>query len=338
MRTEDFNYHLPTELIAQQPLTQRSASRLLHVDRQERNYTNRAFADIVNLLRDDDVLIMNDSRVLPARLLAAKPTGGKVEIMLERVLNGQQVLAQVRSNRSLKSGAEITLEDDTVVTVQGREGSFHKLHTSGQDWFELFHTLGHMPLPPYIERPDTVTDAERYQTVYAKHDGSVAAPTAGLHFDDSILRRIQAKGVSCYQVTLHVGAGTYQPVRVDDVSTHHMHAEYIEVSDEVANAINAAKANNQRIVAIGTTTVRALETAARSGKIAAFKGDSELFIYPGFKFNVVDALMTNFHLPKSTLLMLVSALADWELIRNAYAHAIEQQYRFFSYGDAMLIE
>jgi len=328
---------LPAELIAQQPLRQRSDSRLLLLDRAHADVRDQAMRDLPVLLRAGDLLVFNDTRVLPARLFAHKASGGKVEVLVERMLDEHNCLAQIRASKTPKADSTLLLEDGSELIVLGREGEFFRLRSSDLPMATLMQKLGHMPLPPYIERPDSVEDLDRYQTVYASKPGAVAAPTAGLHFDQELLKALDRQGVSRVCLTLHVGAGTFQPVRTEQIEDHQMHAEYIEVPQAVCEAVAETKARGGRVIAVGTTSVRSLETAAASGELQPFKGDSRIFIYPGYRFKVVDGMITNFHLPESTLLMLVSAFAGMEAIRSAYAHAVQNRYRFFSYGDAMLI-
>jgi len=337
MKRTDFNYKLPAELIAQKPLEQRSASRLLAFDRHSGRVKDRMFSDLPDLLNQGDLLVFNNTRVIPARLFGFKSSGGRVEILVERLLNKQECLAQVRASKSPKAGRKLVLEDGSELVVEGRQGSFFHIRSLETDLMDLLQSQGHMPLPPYINREDTEVDRRRYQTVYAEKPGAVAAPTAGLHFDEALLARLKDAGVQSTTVTLHVGAGTFQPVRVDNIEDHQMHAEWLEVSQVACDAINAAKARGGRVVAVGTTAVRSLETAAQDGKLQPYTGDSRIFIYPPYQFRVVDAMITNFHLPESTLLMLVSAFAGQEPSLAAYRHAVEQRYRFFSYGDAMFI-
>jgi len=333
----DFDFDLPQELIAQLPLPERSASRLLHVDgdRGER-LVDRAFADIVDLLMPGDLLVFNNTRVLKARFFGAKETGGKVEVLVERVLDSRTVHAQVRASKTPQPGSRIRLADAFDVTVGERAGEFFTLGFPG-DVFDLIEAHGRLPLPPYIEHAADAVDEQRYQTVYAKEPGAVAAPTAGLHFDQPLLDKLQAKGVRFAYVTLHVGAGTFQPVRTENLAEHKMHSEWYTIAQETVDAVRAAKAAGRSVVAVGTTSMRALESASQSGELQAGSADTALFITPGYAFKTVDRLVTNFHLPKSTLLMLVSAFAGYQQIREAYAHAIRQRYRFFSYGDAMLL-
>lgn len=337
MQLDDFDYQLPEELIAQQPLPQRSASRLLCVQRDSGQVSDHKFPELQQMLRAGDLLVINNTRVLPARLLGHKPSGGKVEVLLERLLPNDEMLALVRANRTLKPGAVVEVGENSALEVIGREGEFFHLKSVNQPLEQMLHQYGQMPLPPYITRAAGSDDEQRYQTVYADVPGAVAAPTAGLHFDAELLAALDKQGVATASITLHVGAGTFQPVRMDNVLEHKMHAEYLEVSAATCQAIAATKASGGRVIAVGTTSVRALETAAADGVLKPFRGDSRLFIYPGYQFQVIDAMITNFHLPKSTLLMLVSAFAGSELIKQAYQHAIDQRYRFFSYGDAMLI-
>jgi len=338
MKVSDFSFELPERLIAQYPLPERSGSRLLHLERESGRRHDRAFRDLPDLLEPGDLLVFNNTRVIPARLWACKESGGRVEIMLERVIDDREAVVQLRVNRKPAVGARLFVDDRAELEVLGRDEAFWRLGmVAGPGWSALLEAAGHMPLPPYIEREDEAMDAERYQTIYARVPGAVAAPTAGLHFDARIFRRLEEKGVTRAECTLHVGAGTFQPVRVEDVSEHRMHAEWLSVSPELVETVQATRARGGRVVAVGTTAVRALETAAAEGNLAPFAGDSRLFIYPGYEFRVVDAMITNFHLPGSTLLMLVSAFAGRENVLAAYRHAVEQEYRFFSYGDAMFI-
>lgn len=337
MKRNDFLYDLPQELIAQRPLERRSDSRLLCLPRVGGDVVDRRFRDLPGLLNEGDLLVFNNTRVIPARLYGKKETGGRVEVMLERLLNDRECLAQLRVSKPLREGGRILLDDGSCLEVMGREGNFFHLRSSGSGLSEVLQSLGHMPLPPYITREDGAEDRERYQTVYAKSPGAVAAPTAGLHFEESTLEEIDRRGVERVEVTLHVGAGTFQPVRCDKIEDHRMHAEYIEVPAEVCDAVERTRRRGGRVIAVGTTAVRSLESAAAGGTLEPFAGDSRIFIYPGYEFRVIDGLVTNFHLPESTLLMLVSALAGRERVLEAYRHAVEQEYRFFSYGDAMLV-
>jgi S-adenosylmethionine:tRNA ribosyltransferase-isomerase len=331
---DDFDFALPAELIAQHPLPERASSRLLHVAAD--GLHDRVFADIERLLVPGDLLVFNDTRVVNARLLGSKPTGGRVEALIERVLEPTLALALVRTSHAPPPGA-VFLFDDVRATVEGRRDTFFLLRFDAEV-AAVMERLGHVPLPPYIAHADRAEDAERYQTVYAARPGAVAAPTAGLHFTRALLDRLAARGVEQAALTLHVGAGTFQPVRVRNLAEHRMHDEWFEIPAATAAAVAAARAAGRRVVAVGTTSLRALEAAARDGSVRAGAGETGLFITPGYRFGVVDALVTNFHLPKSTLLMLVSAFAGPATIRAAYAHAIAQRYRFFSYGDAMFLE
>jgi len=337
MKRTDFNYDLPPELIAQAPLAERSGSRLLCFDRQSGELDDRQFKELPNLLKQGDLLVFNNTRVIPARLFGKKASGGQVEILLERLLNEQDCLAQVRASKAPKPGGILVLEDGNELQVIGRENNFYHLRAINGNLMEWLERLGHMPLPPYITREDTDRDRRRYQTVFAQTPGAVAAPTAGLHFDKKLLGQLEDASIESTTVTLHVGAGTFQPVRAENIEDHHMHAEWLEVSQAACDAIAAAKARGGRVLAVGTTAVRSLETAAQGGQLQPFSGDSRIFIYPGYEFKVVDAMITNFHLPESTLLMLLSAFAGRKQTLAAYHHAVEQRYRFFSYGDAMLV-
>ena len=330
----DFDFDLPPDRIAQLPLPDRSASRLLHLDGDA--IVDRQFADIVDQLVPGDLLVMNDTRVLKARFFGVKETGGNVEVLVERVLDSRTVLAQVRASKSPKPGNRIRLADAFDVVAGERAGEFFTLTFEG-DVFELIEAHGRLPLPPYIEHTADAFDETRYQTVYSREPGAVAAPTAGLHFDEALLAKLKDRGVIFAYVTLHVGAGTFQPVRVEVLAEHNMHTEWYTVPQATVDAVQAAKAAGRDVVAVGTTSLRALESASQSGQLVAGSADTALFITPGYTFKTVTRLITNFHLPKSTLLMLVSAFAGYEPIRRAYAHAIANQYRFFSYGDAMLL-
>lgn len=338
MKKSDFNYHLPPELIAQKPLPERAGSRLLQLNKQTGAISDARFIDFIDLLQPNDLLVFNDTKVIPARLFASKATGGKVEILIERIENQQQALAHVRASKSPKVDSLLHLQDGTVCRVLGREHDLFRLRfETDQDVLSVLTEMGHMPLPPYIDRQDDHEDLERYQTVFAKQAGAVAAPTAGLHFDQNTMQLLEQKGISRSFVTLHVGSGTFQPVRVDDLTQHVMHSEFYQVSEACVEAIRNTKANGGRVVAIGTTAVRALESASQSGELQPGCGDTQLFITPGYRFKTVDAMLTNFHLPESTLLMLIAAFAGYDAVMSAYQHAIEQRYRFFSYGDAMAI-
>lgn len=337
MKKSDFHYDLPPELIAQAPLAERSASRLLVVP-ADGAFEDRQVRDLVDYLRPGDLLVFNDTRVIPARLFGQKQTGGRVEILLERLLGGHEVLAQVGASKTPKPGNRITLDEGTVIEVLGREGEFHRLRFLTDEPLEkVLLRAGRLPLPPYIEREPGADDAERYQTVFARHTGAVAAPTAGLHFDQALLAALEARGVRIGHVTLHVGAGTFQPMRVESVHEHRMHSEWLNVGAELCQQVAQARAAGARVVAVGTTVVRALETAAREGELRPYAGETNIFLFPGKRIRTVDAMLTNFHLPESTLMMLVSAFAGRERILSAYAHAVRERYRFFSYGDAMLL-
>ncbi|MCP1647009.1 tRNA preQ1(34) S-adenosylmethionine ribosyltransferase-isomerase QueA [Pseudomonas sp. GD04087] len=336
MRVADFHFDLPEALIARHPLPERRGSRLLVLDGPSGELSHRQFADILGFLKPGDLMVFNNTRVIPARLFGQKASGGKLEILVERVLDSHRVLAHVRSSKSPKPGSKILIDGGGEAEMLQRHDALFELGFS-EDVLPLLERVGHMPLPPYIDRPDEDADRERYQTVYAERAGAVAAPTAGLHFDEALLESIRAKGVDTAFVTLHVGAGTFQPVRVERIEDHHMHNEWLEVSQDVVDAVAACKARGGRVVAVGTTSVRSLESAARDGVLKPFSGDTDIFIFPGRPFHVVDALVTNFHLPESTLLMLVSAFAGYPETMAAYAAAVEQGYRFFSYGDAMFI-
>jgi S-adenosylmethionine:tRNA ribosyltransferase-isomerase len=338
MRIEDFDYHLPPDLIAQHPAAERAASRLLHLDGRSGEMRDRMFRDLVDLVDARDVVVFNDTKVIKARLHGRKDTGGEVEILVERILDASRALAHVRASKTPKPGRQIHLARGGVVEVLGREGELFELLFLDGPVLDVLEAWGEVPLPPYIEHVPEAEDERRYQTVYARSPGAVAAPTAGLHFDAAMLDALRAKGVALASLTLHVGAGTFQPVRVEEVSRHVMHSEWYSVPREAVDAIAAAKARGGRVLAVGTTTLRALESAAAAGELAAGTGETRLFIVPGYRFRVVERLLTNFHLPRSTLLMLVCAFAGTENIRRAYAHAVRERYRFFSYGDAMLIE
>ncbi len=343
MHVTDFDFDLPSELIARYPAEQRTGSRLLGLDGPTGALTHGHFPDIEQWLRPGDLLVMNNTRVIPARLFGRKDSGGQLELLVERLVDERLALVHLKSSRSPRPGQVVRLgEGDDLVpaTVLDRQGDLFRLElTAPATWMDLLHRVGHMPLPPYIDRPDETTDQSRYQTVYAAKDGAVAAPTAGLHFDEPLLERLRNNGVEQTFVTLHAGAGTFQSVRVDRVEDHHMHAEYLEVGEDTVAAVEQCRARGGRVVAVGTTTVRSLETAAQAhgGKLAPFQGESEIFIYPGYQFQVIDALITNFHLPQSTLIMLVSAFAGRTHVLGAYEAAVRERYRFFSYGDAMFI-
>lgn len=355
MHLSDYQFDLPAELIAQYPADQRTASRLLYLNAAG-EVADLGFPDCVTQMQSGDVLVLNDTKVIPARLFGQKSTGGQVEVLIERILNDTQLLAQVRASKAPKAGSKLFIQGDTdaYLTVTGRQDNFFELSVAGvSDIYNWLDRVGSLPLPPYIERSDEHEDISRYQTVFAKDKGAVAAPTAGLHFDEELLQTIKAKGVHVCTVTLHVGAGTYQPVRVENVLEHKMHRERLSVNQQTCDVINKARANGRQVIAVGTTVVRSLETAAQQSmtldsddlenansqlQLKPFSGETEIFIYPGFTFQIIDKLITNFHLSESTLLMLVSAFSGREAIMKAYAHAIAEKYRFFSYGDAMLLE
>lgn len=339
MRTLDFDFYLPDQLIAQHPTSERAASRMLHLDGKVGSLSDEMFKDLPDFLNAGDLLIFNDTRVIKARLFGHKHSGGNVEVLIERVLDAHTAYAHVRASRSPKIGSLVKLADAFDVEVIARHDDLFELRFASETpVLELLEQYGALPLPPYITHEATSDDEERYQTVYAKNLGAVAAPTAGLHFTDAILDRIKQKGIDIAYVTLHVGAGTFQPVRVDNIHEHKMHSELYDISQATIDLIAQTKARGGKVTAIGTTAMRALESAARDGGLRAGNGETDIFITPGYKFRVVDRLFTNFHLPKSTLLMLVSAFGGMQNIKQAYQHAIKHEYRFFSYGDAMLIE
>ncbi|HVC37545.1 MAG TPA: tRNA preQ1(34) S-adenosylmethionine ribosyltransferase-isomerase QueA [Gammaproteobacteria bacterium] len=338
MRRQDFHYQLPSELIAQHPLPQRSASRLLCLNGETGGVTDRQFRELPSLLKPGDLLVFNDTRVIPARLFGRKDSGGAVELLVERILDDKHALVLARASKPLRHGMHIRVADAADVTVLDHAGEFIQVEFTDAVLPGFLHQHGHVPLPPYVQHADSAEDRERYQTVYAKVPGAVAAPTAGLHFDEEILKELDHLGVAHTYVTLHVGAGTFQPVREDDILEHRMHSEQVFVSKKVCDAVADTQRRGGRVVAVGTTAVRSLETAAADdGSLQPFSGETTLFIYPGYRFRVVDVMLTNFHLPESTLLMLVAAFAGRENILAAYLHAVEQRYRFFSYGDAMFI-
>lgn len=339
MQRSDFHFDLPPELIAQYPLESRTDSRLLCLNGKNGALQDGNISDLQQLLNPGDLLVFNNTRVIPARLYGSKDTGGKVEILVERIVEGDQVVAHIRASKSPKPGSSIQIADGCDFVVIDRVGDLYRLVCkSALPVREILEEYGHIPLPPYISREDSELDISRYQTVYAQQDGAVAAPTAGLHFDSEMIDTLKAQGVETAFVTLHVGSGTFQPVRVDNIKEHVMHSEYAEVSEEVCDKIFTTKANGGRVVAVGTTSLRSLETASQTGQLHPYQGETDIFIYPGVPIHTVDVLITNFHLPESTLLMLVCAFAGKENIFKAYQHAIEQHYRFFSYGDAMFIE
>ena len=342
MLRSDFHFKLPAHLIAQYPPERRGDSRLLILDGQSGALRDGHFSDVAGLLRPNDLLVFNDTRVIPARLYGRKPSGGKVEILIERIVNERLALAHVRANRSPRPGSKIELDGDIdgcieVSVVERQDELFVLRFESDDSLLSILERYGHIPLPPYIERVDTSQDSERYQTVYACRPGAVAAPTAGLHFTENLLKEIAARGVKQAFVTLHVGAGTFQPVRVERIEDHHMHSELVEVPAAVCEQVRIAKARGGRVIAVGTTVVRSLETACQNGEIEPLCEETRIFVFPGYRFRCVDALITNFHLPESTLLMLVAACAGYGHVMHAYEHAVEKEYRFFSYGDAMFI-
>ena len=338
MKISEFQFELPEELIATQPTLERRQSRLLCLDKSGGVLSDRRFSELPTLLKDGDLLLFNDTKVIPARLFGQKETGGNVEVLVERIIDRHQVLAHVRASKSPKPNSRMLLEGQVSVRVIGREGELFQLCFEGsEDALDLLEKHGRIPLPPYIERDAELSDKERYQTVYADKPGAVAAPTAGLHFDQLMLQQLNDMGIQTAHITLHVGAGTFQPVRVENILEHKMHSERVSVDENVCQMIRTTQANGGRVIAVGTTVVRSLETASQSGSIAPYDGETDIFIYPGYQFKTVDAMITNFHLPGSTLLMLVSAFAGIENVKQAYQHAIKQRYRFYSYGDAMFI-
>jgi S-adenosylmethionine:tRNA ribosyltransferase-isomerase len=346
MQVSDFHFDLPDELIARYPKQERTASRLLQLNGNSGVVTDGTFREVLDRVNPGDLLVFNNTRVIPARMFGRKSSGGKLEVLVERMLDDKRILAHVRCSKPPKPGTELFLgeQDQFNATMVARHDALFEIcFNSELNVLDILNEIGHMPLPPYIDRPDEDADKERYQTVYNKKPGAVAAPTAGLHFDTELLEQIKNKGVELAYVTLHVGAGTFQPVRVENIHDHHMHAEYVEVPQEVVDAIAATKARGGRIIAVGTTSVRSLESAAQHAlnhgtELQPFFGDTEIFIFPGYEYQLIDCLITNFHLPESTLIMLVSAFAGYEHVMAAYAHAVREQYRFFSYGDAMFIE
>ena len=338
MRTCDFHYDLPAERIAQFPASPRSASRLLSLEGATGTVRDLEFVDFPSLLAPGDLLVLNDTRVIPARLYATKETGGRCELLVERVLDDHRVLAQARASKPLRPAQMLYFTGEVSARVLARRSEFFEIAFDTEaPVTDILERIGHVPLPPYITRADEGADRERYQTVYARQAGAVAAPTAGLHFDAAMLARLTEVGFETAYLTLHVGAGTFQPVRVADVREHRMHAEYFRIEPAVAERINLAKRCGRRVVAVGTTVVRTLEAAAMAGRVEACAGETDIFVYPGFRFQIVDALLTNFHLPESTLLMLVCAFAGTEPVLAAYRRAVEKKYRFYSYGDAMFV-
>ncbi len=337
-KLEDFDFYLPKNLIAQYPLPNRSDSRLLAINLNNSQMAHQKFTDLLSWVKPGDLCIFNNTKVIPARLWGHKLTGGKIECLIERVLSDQEALAHIRSSKSPKTGSQIRLADAVTATIMGRQDDLFHLHFDGKiPLFQLLNQYGSIPLPSYIDRPHQNLDLDRYQTVFGHRDGAVAAPTAGLHFDAPTLSALQAKGVHLAYITLHIGAGTFQPVRVTELNQHKMHTEYMEISEEICREITLCRERGGRVFAVGTTVARCLETAAQQETIVPFTGYTNIFIRPGFKFKCVDALLTNFHLPKSTLLMLVTAFGGYDPVMAAYQSAVENNYRFFSYGDAMLL-
>lgn len=336
MNKQDFYFDLPPDLIAQYPLANRSDSRLLTYNRSIKEYGHHQFRDIADFLKPGDLLVMNDSKVIPARLYGQKETGGKVELLVERITGEFTFLAHIKASKALKPGALIHLEQNRQLEVIDRNDDLF-ICKANTDVLELLHGVGHMPLPPYITRSDEVMDEDRYQTIYAKFEGSVAAPTAGLHFDDSVMSSLHSRGVNTAHITLHVGAGTFRPVRCDNIFEHKMHSEHFTLSSELCTAVKETKAAGHRVIAVGTTALRSLESAAQNGDLAPCSQDTDIFIYPGYEFKICDGLMTNFHLPESTLLMLVSAFIGHKEAMMLYQEAIDKGYRFFSYGDTSLL-
>lgn len=338
MKLSDFNFNLPEELIARYPLEKRSASRLLCLDKTTGVVTHRHFTDLLELISPNDLLVCNNSRVIPARLFGTKESGGKIEMLVERILDDHRILAQIRASKSPKPQSYLLFSNDARFKVLGRADDLYELECqSTQPVLHVIETIGEIPLPHYFHRTPEASDIERYQTIYAQNKGSVAAPTAGLHFDEEMFSELKRQGVEINFVMLHVGAGTFASVRVDQIDQHKMHAEYIEVSAALCEQVKKTKARGGRVIAVGTTSARCLETASRSGVIEPYSGDTDIFIYPGFQFQCVDALITNFHLPCSTLLMLVTAFGGYQNVMSAYQQAVQEKYRFYSYGDAMFV-
>lgn len=339
MQIDDFNFDLPSDLIARYPAPKRSESRLLCVDKQSGAISHHHFQHILNLVNPGDLLVFNDTKVIPARIMGKKTSGGQVEILVERILDETRILAQVRVSKAPHIGDYLHFANDISLEILGRQNQFYELRYNAGDKsvLDVIESIGKIPLPPYMHREPDESDIERYQTVYAKYKGSVAAPTAGLHFDLELLERLRAKKVEMGFLTLHIGAGTFAPIRTTDIHEHKMHAEYLEVSSELCEQIAKAKASGKRVIAVGTTSMRALETASQSGVIEPYHGETSIFIYPGYQFNCVNAVITNLHLPRSTLLMLICAFGGMEPIMQAYHTAVAERYRFYSYGDAMWI-
>lgn len=335
LKTSDFDYILPKELIAKFPLQQRSSSRLLCLDSASGNVEHQNFSDLISLLNPGDLLVCNNSKVIPARILGRKETGGKVEALIERIVDDKKVIAHLRTSKKPKPGSLLYFKNTKFQLLGRKDDLFELLCLEKDNVLDVIESIGEMPIPPYFERKAEDSDSERYQTIYADKKGSVAAPTAGLHFDEVLIQKLKDKKIDIDYVTLHVGAGTFSPVRVENIKDHKMHSEYVEVSQSLCDKIIQTKKAGGKVIAVGTTTVRSLEFASQSGEIKEFKGDANLFIYPGYKFNCVDGLITNFHLPSSTLLMLVTAFAGYQNVMQAYNKAISEKYRFYSYGDAM---
>lgn len=340
MQLSDFNFDLPTELIARFPLARRSASRLLCLSQEARSIAHKQFNEIIDLIEEEDLLVFNDTKVIPARLLGRKSTGGQVEVLVERILDEQRILAQVKASKAPRIGDYLLFSQFIILEVIDRKNQFYELRYPDKQHsiLELIEYIGQIPLPPYMNRDPVEFDRERYQTIYAKHKGSVAAPTAGFHFDEELLQKLQDKKVEMGYLTLHIGAGTFAPVRVDNIHEHTMHPEYLDVPLDLCQKIQSTKARGKRVIAVGTTSMRALETACQSGEIAPYRGETSIFIYPGYQFRCVDALITNLHLPRSTLLMLVCAFGGYDQVMQAYHDAVKFSYRFYSYGDAMWVE
>lgn len=339
MQLSDFNFKLPSELIARYPLAKRSASRLLCLNGADGRLVHRRFHEVIDLIEEGDLLVFNDTKVIPARLFGNKTTGGQVEVLVERILDNQRILAQVRVSKSPHMGDKLLFSQHIELEIINRKQQFYELQYNNTDRtiLDVIETIGQIPLPPYMHRVPDESDKERYQTIYAKEKGSVAAPTAGFHFDEELLQALRNKKVEMAYLTLHIGAGTFSPVRTENILDHKMHSEYLEVSANLCQKISATKSRGKRVIAVGTTSLRALETASQSGSITSYHGETNIFIYPGYQFHCVDALITNLHLPCSTLLMLVCAFGGYERVMHAYLEAVLQSYRFYSYGDAMWI-
>ncbi len=335
MKLSEFDFELPKSLIAQHPSANRTDSRLLVL---KDNFINSTFSQLGDYLKPNDLLVLNDTKVIPARLFGQKDSGGKVEVLIERVVSDHEAFAMIKASRSPKIGSYIILENKVRLKICDKNAGIYSVSFESDSVLKTLNEVGHIPLPPYIDREDVKEDANRYQTVYAQNNGAVAAPTAGLHFDESLLSSLKEQGIDHTFVTLHVGAGTFQPVKVENIENHKMHSEYYEISQEAVDKIVKTKAMGGRIIAVGTTAVRTLESIALNGELTSQKGETDIFIYPGFEFRIVDVLITNFHLPKSSLLMLVSAFIGFEEMLQSYQYAIKEKYRFFSYGDAMLLE